>query len=85
MLALLRCTSADIYITHSGDNFDQKVLRAFSPATRSMLAHRQHPQQVRSALLTYGLMITPVLPEGTWLVVERMHDIMHYAFPTGHQ
>lgn len=38
---------ADIYITHSGDAFDRAVLAAMKPATRNLLARRQHPQQAR--------------------------------------
>jgi hypothetical protein len=35
-----------VYITHSGDTFDKGVLRGMSPASRNLLARRQHPQQV---------------------------------------
>jgi hypothetical protein len=45
MCCALSCC-ADIYITHSGDTFDHAVLKALSPATRNLLARRQHPQQV---------------------------------------
>jgi hypothetical protein len=36
----------DIFITHSGDTFDHAILKSLSPASRNLLARRQHPQQV---------------------------------------
>jgi hypothetical protein len=45
-VAALSCVRTDIYVTHSGDTFDKAVLKGMSPATRNLLARRQHPQQV---------------------------------------
>ncbi|WIA14538.1 hypothetical protein OEZ85_003055 [Tetradesmus obliquus] len=71
LIATRQMRADDIYITHSGDAFDHKVLRSFSAATRNMLAHRQHPQQVADEWME---LLFPAQKETQLQRLADMHD-----------
>jgi hypothetical protein len=62
----------DIYITHSGDTFDQQVLKTLTPATRNILAHRQHPQQVADEW------IDMLFPQQKQTQLQRLADLQDH-------
>eukprot|EP00775_Hariotina_reticulata_P003926 gene3926-4180_t len=69
LIATKQLRTEDIYITHSGDTFDQQVLKALTPATRNILAHRQHPQQVADEWLDL------LFPQQKQTQLQRLNDM----------